>query len=61
MLEGCVIQLLACEKQYRSELKSFLLEYKEVFPTELPKRVPFNRGLGDEMEIKLELGTEPIW
>ena len=27
---------------------------------ELPKRVPPNRGLGDEMEIKLVPGTETI-
>ena len=36
------------------------MEFRDVFPTELPKRVPPNRGLGDEMEIKLLPGTEPI-
>ena len=60
MPEGCVMQLLAHNKQYRGELKTFLKEYREVFPTELPKRVPLNRGLGDKIEIKLIPGTEPI-
>ena len=54
------MQLLACDEQYRGELKTLLKEYREVFPTELPKRVPPNRGLGDEMEIRLVPGTEPI-
>ena len=59
--EECITQLLAYDKQHRGELKSLLMEYKEAFPTELPKRVPPNRGLGDKMEIKLVPGIEPIW
>ena len=60
MPKGCVMQLLACDKQYKGELKTLLKEYREVFLAELPKRVLPNRGLGDEMEIRLVLGTEPI-
>ena len=58
--EGCVMQLLACDEQYRGELKTLLKEYREVLPMELPKKVLPNRGLGDKMEIKLVPGTEPI-
>ena len=61
MPKGCVTQHLACDKHYSGELKSWLMEYKEVFLMELPKRIPFNRGLGDEIEIKLAPGTDPIW
>ena len=61
MSEGCVSQLLACDEQYRGKLKALLMEYREVFPMELPKRVPPNRGLGDEMKTKLIPETEPIW
>ena len=44
MPEGCVSQLLACEKQLRGELKDLLMEYCEVFPTELSKRVSPTEG-----------------
>ena len=37
----------------REELKLLLKEYKEVFPTELPKTVPPNHRLGNEMHISL--------
>ena len=60
MPKGCITQLLACDKQYRGELKTLLKEYREVFPMELPKRVPPNHGLGDKMEIKFVPGTEPV-
>ena len=60
MPKGCVIQLLACDEQYRGELKALLMEYREVFPIELPKRASSNNGLGDEMEVKLVPGIEPI-
>ena len=60
MPKGCVTQLLACDEQYRDKLKTLLKEYREVFPTELPKRVPPNCGLQDEMEIRLVPGTGPI-
>ena len=60
MPEGCVMQLLACDEQYRGELKTLLKKYREVFLTELPKRGPPNCGLGDQLEIRLVPGTEPI-
>ena len=60
MPKGCVLQLLACDKQYRCELKTFLMEYREVFAIELPKRVPLNQGLGYIIEIKLVPGAKPI-
>ena len=44
MPEGCVTQLLACDEQYRGALRNLLIEYREIFPIELPKRVPPNRG-----------------
>ena len=55
MPKGCITQLLARDEQFKSELKSLLMEYMEVFPTELPKRVPLNHGLGDKMDVKLVL------
>ena len=61
MPEGCVMQLLACDKQYWVELRTLLMEYIDVFPMELPKRFPPNCELGDKMEIKLIPGTMPIW
>ena len=36
-------------EEYREELKSVLKEYKAVFPIELPKTIPANHGIGDEM------------
>ena len=60
MPEGCVMQLLACDEQYRGELKFLLKEYREVFPTELSKIVLPNHVLGYKMEIKLVPGAEPI-
>ena len=61
MPEGCVSQLLACKEEYRSQLKTLLKTYKDVFPTALPKHVPPNWGLGDEMEIRLQPETKLIW
>ena len=61
MLEGCINQLLACDEQYGGELKSMLIEFREVLATELSNRVLPNRRLRNEMEIKFVPGTEPIW
>ena len=36
------------------------MEYKDVFPIELSKRVTPNHGLGDKIEIMLVSGTESI-
>ena len=61
MPEGCVSQLLACKEEYQSPLKMLLKTYKDLFPTALPKHLPPNQGLGDEMEIRLQPGMKPIW
>ena len=61
MPEGCLSQLLAWDEQYRGDLKALLMEYREMFPMELPKKVPPIQGLGDKMEIKLVPDMEPIW
>ena len=53
MPEGCIALVMGCAEEHRSELKALLTQYKDVFPTALPKRVPSNRGLGDEKEINL--------
>lgn len=41
-------------------LDHLLKEFKGVFPAELPKYVPPDRGLGDVHEIPVKPGTEPI-
>ena len=41
-------------------LDHLLKEFKGVFPAELLKNVPPNRGLGDVHEIPVKPGTEPI-
>ena len=53
MPEGCIAQVMGRAEEHRSELKTLLMQHKDVFPTTLPKWVPPNRGLGDEMEINL--------
>ena len=53
MPKGCIMQLLACDEQYRGELKALLKKYREMLPTKLPKRVLPSCGLEDKMEIKL--------
>ena len=60
MPEGCISQLLACDEQYRVNLQALFMVYREVFPIELPKKVPPNQGLGDEISIKLVPGKQPI-
>ena len=41
-------------------LEHLLKELKGLFPAELPKYVPLDRGLGDVHEIPVKSGTEPI-
>ena len=41
-------------------LEHLLKEFKGVFPSELPKYVPPDRGLGDVHEIPVKSGTELI-
>ena len=44
---------MGCAEEHRGELKTLLMQYKDIFPTALAKRVLLNQGLGDEMEINL--------
>ena len=53
MPEGCIAQIMGCAEEHRSELKTLLMQYKDIFTMALPKWVPPNRGLGNEMEINL--------
>ena len=57
---GAVPHLLGLPKEQRGVLDHLLKEFKGVFPAELPKYVPPDRGLGDVHEIPVKPGTEPI-
>ena len=46
-------------KDMLEEIKAFLQEYKDIFPTDLPLGVPPVR-MGHELKIKLEDDTPPI-
>ena len=58
--EGEVPHLLGLPKEQRGVLDHLLKEFKGVFPPELPKNVPPDRGLRDVHEIPVKPGTEPI-
>ena len=60
LLYGAVPHLLGLPKEQRGVLDHLLKEFKGVFPAELPKYVPPDRGLGDVHEIPVKPGTEPI-
>ena len=57
---GAVPHLLGLPKEQRGVLDHLLKEFKGVFPAELPKYVPPDRGLGDVHEIPVKPDTEPI-
>ena len=58
--DGAVSHLLGLPKEQRGALDHLLKEFKGVFPAELPKYVPPDRGLGDVHEIPVKRVTEPI-
>ena len=58
--EGAVPHLLGLLKEQRGVLDHLLKEFKGVFPSELLKTVPADRGLGDVHEIPVKPSTEPI-
>ena len=60
LLDGAVLHLLGLPQEQRGELDHLLKEFKGVFPAELPKYVPPDRGLGDVHEIPVKPGPEPI-
>ena len=55
--DGAVPHLLASSEEDRGPLRKLLVDYRDVFPAELPKRYPPDRGLGDAHEIPLVDGA----
>ena len=58
--DSAVPHLLGLPKEQRRVLDHLFKEFKDVFPAELPKYIPPDRGLGDVHEIPVKSGTEPI-
>ena len=58
--DGAVPHLLGLPGEQRGVLKHILKEFKSVFPAELLKHVPPERGLWDVHEIPIYPVTEPI-
>ena len=58
--EGSVPHLLAADNTVREELRQLLKQYADVFPSQLPKDMPRDRGLGEVHEIHTEPGITPI-
>ena len=58
--DGAVPCLLDFPEEQRGVLEHILKEFKSVFPAELPKHVPPDRGLGYVHDIPIKPGTEPI-
>ena len=58
--DGAVPHLLGLPEEQRVVLEHILKEFNSVFPAELPKHVPLDRGLGDVHEVPIKPGTEPI-
>ena len=58
--EGSVPHLLAADDTIREELRQLLKQYADVFPSQLPKDMPYDRGLGEVHEIHTEPGITPI-
>ena len=58
--EGSVPHLLGANDTVREELWQLLKQYADVFPSQLPKDMPRNRGLGEVHEIHTEPGIMPI-
>ena len=60
LLDGAVPHLLGLPEEQRGVLEHILKELKTVFPADLPKHVPPNRGPGDVHEIPSKPVIEPI-
>jgi hypothetical protein len=56
---GAAEQLQEADNEVKNELIKILKEYKDVFPADLPKELPPNRGLNDVHHIPLEPGAVP--
>jgi len=57
---GAKSQLSECPTGYREQLRRLFEAHGELFPAELPKEIPPNRGLGDVHEIPVEANTKPV-
>ena len=58
--EGLVPHLLAADDTIQEELWQLLKQYADVFPSQLPKDMPCDRGLGKVHEIHTEPRITPI-
>ena len=58
--DGAVPHLLAASDAQRPALRQLLTEYRDVFPSKLPKRYPPDRGLGDAHQIPLIDDAQPV-
>ena len=58
--EGSVPHLLAADDTVQEELRQLLKQYANVFPSQLPKDMPRNCGLGEVREIHTKPGIMPI-
>ena len=58
--EGSVSHLLAMDNTVQEELRQLLKQYADVFPSQLPKDMPCDRGLGEVHEIHTKPGITPI-
>ena len=58
--EGSVPHLLAADDTVREELQQLLKQYADIFPSQLPKDMPRDHGLGEVHEIHTKPGITPI-
>lgn len=58
--EGAVPHLLSAPPTLQTPLHDLLGEYRDVFPPDLPKQYPPDRGLGDAHEIPLVPDAKPV-
>ena len=58
--EGSVPHLLAADDTVREELRQLLKQYADVLPSQLPKDMPHDCGLGEVHEIHTKPGITPI-
>ena len=58
--KGSVPHLLAADDTVQEELRQLLKQYADIFPSQLPKDMPRNRGLGEVHEIHTKPGITPI-
>ena len=58
--KGSVPHLLAADATVCEELQQLLKQYANVFPSQLPKDMPRDHGLGEVHEIHTEPGVTPI-